>query len=308
MKSFFTIAIIILFSFNSFSQELSEKQLSKFKNGEIALLEYMNMFAYDTIPFETRVKNIHDFIPRFVGLLKEKNSFLYPFDSLRYISKITSPDNSFKIFTWELVEPLGTHRYYGAIQFNSKNLQIIPLFDYSDTMEYHTQKTLTPSNWYGCIYYNCELTIDENGKKYYNLFGLDRGDFISNIKILDIMTFDDQTNVEFGAKPLIYFYTLDVLYKKETRLFLEYYDKSVVHLNYNKVKEEIVYDHVTPPNEKQKDAKFSYIPDGTYEGLKWNKNFWKSIYRVFKYSIGKPDSPPMPAPQNNSRKKDMFGN
>jgi len=64
----------------------------------------------------------------------------------------------------------------------------------------------------------------------------------------------------------------------------------------------------TEPNEKQKDAKFSYIPDGTYEGLKWNKNFWKSIYRVFKYSIGKPDSPPMPAPQNNSRKKDMFGN
>lgn len=300
------MSIVTLFSF---SQEMSEKQISKFKNGEIALLEYMNMFAYDSIPFETKVQNIHDFIPRFVGLLKEKNSYLYPFDSLRYLSRITAPDNSFKIFTWELIEPLGKHRYYGAIQFNSPDLQIVPLFDFSDTMEYHPQKTLTPSNWFGCLYYNCVLTTDDNGKKYYNLFGLDRADFVSNRKILEVMTFDNKDNVEFGKKPLItIFDTLGVMQKQDARLFLEYYDKSVVHLNYNEIKEEIVYDHITPPTEKQKDAQFSYIPDGTYEGLKWNGSFWQSIYRVFKYSIGKPDAPPMPSPQNNGKRKDMFGN
>lgn len=309
MKTLFTIFI----SFTSlfiFSQEsLNEKQVQKFQKGEIALLEYMNIFAYDSIPFETRVKNIHDFIPRFVGLLKEKNSYLYAFDSLRYISKIHAPNNSFKIFTWELKEPLGTHRYYGVIQFNSKDLKIAPLFDFSDTMEYHTQKILTPKNWYGCIYYNCVLTTDENGKNIYTLFGLDRADFVSNRKIMEIMTFEDESNVKFGENQLIHFYdTSNILIKKKTRLFLEYNDKAVVHLNYNSVKEEIIYDHISPPSEKERDAKFSYIPDGTYEGFKWNKNYWKSIYRVFKYSIDKPDSPPMPAPKNNSKRKDMFGN
>ena len=176
-------------------------------------------------------------------------------------------------------------------------------------MEYHPQKTLTPSNWFGCLYYNCVLTTDDNGKKYYNLFGLDRADFVSNRKILEVMTFDNKDNVEFGKKPLItIFDTLGVMQKQDARLFLEYYDKSVVHLNYNEIKEEIVYDHITPPTEKQKDAQFSYIPDGTYEGLKWNGSFWQSIYRVFKYSIGKPDAPPMPSPQNNGKRKDMFGN
>jgi len=302
------LSIIISFiSLVSFSQELNPKQVSRFQKGEIALLEYMNMFAYDTIPFKTRVKNIHDFIPRFVALLKEKNSYLYPFDSLRYISKVTAPDNSFKIYTWELKEPLGTNRYYGAIQMNSKDLKITPLFDFSDTMVYQTQNTLNPKNWYGCIYYNCVMNKDENGKNIYTLFGLNREDFVSNSKIMEIMTINNG-EIVFGEKPIINYYdTLGVLEKQLNRLFIEYSDKSTVHLNFNKQKEEIVFDHVTPPSESEKDAKFTYIPDGTYEGFFWEKNYWKAIDRVFSYSINKPDSPPVPLPQKQSSSKNIFG-
>lgn len=308
MKSLFSIILVLIVSISFSQTELSNKEIKKFQSGEKVLREYMMNFAYDTIPFETRVKNIHDFIPRFVALLKEKNSYLYPFDSLQYLHKITAPDNAFKIFTWELKEPLGTHRYYGAIQMNSKDLKLTPLFDYSDTMEYHPQITLTPENWYGCIYYNSVLTQDQQGNKKYTLFGLDRIDFVSNRKIIEVMTINPEGNILFGEKPLLNYYdTLGNLVKKETRLYLQYNDRSAVHLNYNEAKQEIVYDHVTAPTEKEADAGFTYVPDGTYEGFTWDNNFWRSDYRVFKYSINKPDSPPMPMPQNNGSRKNMLG-
>lgn len=309
MKVLFTILLISISLFSFSQEELSEKEIAKFQKGEQALLEYMYMFAYDTIPFETRVKNIHAFIPRFVGLLKEKNSYLYPFDSLLYLSKVSAPDNAFKIFTWELQEPLKTYRYYGVVQLNSKDLKIEPLFDFSDTMDYHPQVVLNSKNWYGAIYYKCVLNFDENNNKYYTLFGLDRADFVSNRKIVEILTFDKQEKIHFGEKSLLAYYDKDdKLIKRDKRLFIEYNDKSKVHLNFNQEKEEIVYDHITPPSEKEKDAAFTYIPDGTYDGFFWEKNFWKSVNRVYDYSIDQADSPPVPHPQGDGRKKDMFGN
>lgn len=307
MRTFISI-LILLISLNANGQELSPKQFAKFQKMEAALVPLVNNFQNDSLSFEDRAKSIHDFIPRFVATLKEKNSYLYPFDSLIFISKVVAPDNAFKVFTWELKEPLETHRYYGAIQFNSQELKLKPLFDYSDTMDYHTQKVLTPENWYGALYYNCVLTETKKGQKFYTLFGLDKADFVSTRKVLEIMTIEEDNEVVFGKEPIIEFYdSTGVLTKKENRLFLEFYDKATLSLNYNEVKEIIIYDHITPPSEKEKDAEFSYIPDGTYEGLEWKKNKWVWISRVFKYSINKPDSPPMPAPQNNSSKKNILG-
>lgn len=300
--------LILLGSANAFGQELTDKQYAKFQKMEAALVPLVNNFYNESLSFEQRAANIHDFIPRFVTTLKEKNSYLYPFDSLVFISKVNAPDNAFKIFTWELKEPLETHRYYGAIQFNSQDLKMKPLFDYSDTMDYHPQIQLSPENWYGALYYNCIVKENTKGEKYYTLFGLDKADFVSTRKVLEVMTLGENNEIKFGAEPLIVYYdSMGVLEKKEHRMFLEFYDKATLSLNYNQEKELIIYDHVSPPSEKQKDAEFSYIPDGTYEGLEWKNNQWVWLRRVFKYSIGKPDSPPMPVPVNSGSKKNILG-
>lgn len=307
MRTVFILLLNIV-ALISYGQELSEKELTKFQKMESALIPYVNNFSNDTLSFEERTANIHKFIPAFVKTLKEKNSYLYPFDSLLYISKIKAPDNAFKIFTWELKEPLETHRYYGAIQFNSPELKMKPLFDYSDTMDYHTKMVLTPQNWFGALYYNCILTESKNGDKYYTLFGLDKADFVSTRKVLEIMTFDKEYNVLFGNHDLIERYdSTGQLVSKKNRLFLEFYDKASLSLNYNTDKEMIVYDHITAPSEKEKDAEFTYIPDGTYEGLKWVNDKWLWVERVYTYSINKPDSPPMPMPKNDGPKKNILG-
>lgn len=307
MKTFLSL-LIILFSVHSYGQELSARQFAKFQKMEAALVPLVNNFNNDSLSFEQRAASIHDFIPRFVTTLKEKNSYLYPFDSLLFISKVSAPDNAFKVFTWELKEPLETHRYYGAIQLNSPDLKMKPLFDYSDTMDYHTQMVLTPENWYGAIYYNCVVKENKKGQKFYTLFGLDKADFVSTRKVMEVMTIEKDNEIYFGKEQYIEYYdSLGVLTQKKNRLFLEFYDKATLSLNYNTEKDLIIFDHVTPPSEKEKDAAFSYIPDGTYEGLEWKNGKWIWISRVFKYSIDKPDSPPMPFPQKNDSKKNILG-
>lgn len=309
-KFFLIVLIFALVNVKSIvAQTLSEKEYKTFQKAEMQLKKYTDNFNNDTLSFEERAKAIHDFIPRFVAILKKENSYAYPFDSLYSVSKVTAPDNAFKIFTWELKEPLGTHRYYGAMQMNSKALVLKPLFDYSDTMLYHTQKTLSPNNWYGCIYYKCLLNTTKKGKKYYTLLGYDKADFVSNRKIIEILSFDKENNATFGEEPLLFYAdSLGNLTQKVNRLFLEYTDKATISLNYNEAKKQIVFDHIVPPSDREVDAKFSYIPDGTYEGFQWKKNHWQWVSRVYTYSIGKNDAPPMPAPKNEKgSKKNILG-
>ena len=292
----------ILFTFLScwaISQELSNKELKKFKAAEVILKENVVQFKNDSIPFEERVALIHDFIPRFVAILKEKNSFQFPFDDLASLVKVYAPDNSFRIFTWQLKEPLGTHRYYGAIQLNSKELKMLPLFDYSDTMNVHPQEILSHDNWYGAIYYKC-LQHEVEGKPYYTLLGYDEADFVSNRKILEILSFNEKEELVFGA-PLISITDSLGITQIKNRMFLEYNQKASVKLNFDEVMNQMIFDHLVAPSEAEEGAWFTYIPDGTYEGLEWVNNTWTWIEKMFHYSIDKPDSPPMPNPILDNR-------
>lgn len=292
----------ILFTFLSYwaiSQELSNKELKKFKAAEAILKENVVQFKNDSIPFEERVALIHDFIPRFVAILKEKNSFQFPFDDLASLVKVYAPDNSFRIFTWQLKEPLGTHRYYGAIQLNSKELKMLPLFDYSDTMNVHPQEILSHDNWYGAIYYKC-LQHEVEGKPYYTLLGYDEADFVSNRKILEILSFNEKEELVFGA-PLISITDSLGITQIKNRMFLEYNQKASVKLNFDEVMNQMIFDHLVAPSKAEEGAWFTYIPDGTYEGLEWVNNTWTWIEKMFHYSIDKPDSPPMPNPILDNR-------
>ena len=300
------ILVALLLGQNIQSQELSGKETAKFLAAESQLKQYTDLFNLDSLSFEERVTAIHEFIPRFVAILKEKNSFLHPFDSLVTIAKVQPEDNAFRIFTWQLKEPLGTYKYYGAIQMNTKDLQMVPLFDYSDTMMVYPQEVLTAENWYGGIYYDCILK-EYKGQKTYTLLGMDDVDFVSRIKFMETISFDENNKPSFGS-PIIEFYdSLGVYIKTKTRFFNEYDDKASARLSYDPVLDKIIFDHVVPPGELQQDAEFTYIPDGTYEGFEWKNGKWKWVEKMFHYSIGKPDSPPMPAPILDKGKKNIIG-
>lgn len=279
---------------------LSKADLKKIK----AIEDTLKILSYLTLNDSTdegRKKACYAMIPALVRALKIPNSFYYPFDSILSISKVYPPDSTFRIFTWQMQQKT-SFRYYGVIQMRSTEMKIFPLVDNSDTMQAHTQQILGKNNWYGCLYYNVLLHI-VNKKKYYTLFGYERGDFLTKRKILEVLSFNEKKEPVFGA-PLFLKHEGDsakpLRIDTFNRYFIEYKWKANPTMNYDKKLDLIVFDHLVPPNEKARDTYFTYVQDGTYEGFKWVNNHWRWIEKVFTFSIDENDNPPIPAP--------LFGN
>ena len=179
----------------------------------------------------------------------------------------------------------------------SKELKMFPLYDVSDTLDYGTQRVLTPKNWWGQLYYNI-IQQSTEGRNFYTLFGFEAPDGLTRRKIIDVLTFDDLGQPKFGAPIFCFKYDSADEKKPDTlsRFFIEYNRDASTVLNYDKELEMIVFDHVAPPSDKSKGATFTYVPDGTYEGFKWMKTHWQWIEKVFTFAINEDDNPPIPMP------------
>lgn len=228
-----------------------------------------------------RVSACHQFIPVFIKALKTPGSFQYSFDSLEEISILISPDQKFRIFTWQILRFDGSYRFYGAIQMNTKEMEVYPLFDNSRFMENIEDSILDARNWYGCRYYN----IIKLKQKKYTLFGWDGNNLKSNRKIIEILHFDDSGSPLFGAA------LFDFGDYITHRHIIEYKKGAGVGLNYDTERKKIIFDHLMPEHD-QANLKHTYIPDGSYEGFEYKRKRWMYIDKIFDIILL--DSPPGP--------------
>lgn len=279
---------------------ITKADLKKLNLLQDSLYDLLQTTMYDTVNIENRKSAGYKFIPTLISALKTPNSYYFPFDSIPELSKVYPQDSTFRILTWQMHYPRGKFRYFGVIQYKSKEMKIIPLYDLRDTLAYHTQKTLTPQNWYGCIYYNIMEHI-VNKKPVYTLFGYEVSSFFTRRKIIEILTFDDNGKPKFGAPMFHYKYSDTTTHTKMldtlNRYFLEYKWDANIKLNYDPTLEMIVFDHVSAPDGiEHHGAEFLYVQDGTYEGFKWYKDRWQWVEKVFTFSINENDNPPIPVP------------
>ncbi len=233
-----------------------------------------------------------NFTRMFVRALKIKNSFYYPFDSLISISKLVPPDSSFKIFTWQMNVNDEVTRQHGAIQINTKDgsLKIFPLIDKSDNTKDIIDTVGNNLGWIGAVYYQL-IEKQASGKAYYTLLGYDENNMSSNKKVVEVLTFDDGIPV-FGG---MYFSPLNEIFANSgSRFILEYKKHAGPRLTYDKDQDMIIYEHlISETNEPQK--KYTYIPDGDYEGLQWKDGKWIHIEKVFTQKL-KEGEEPVPHP------------
>ena len=130
----------------------------------------MKDFFMDTLVAH-RMRSDSQFIRTLVRSLQVKNSFYYPFDSLKGVSKLYAPDSSFKIFTWQMDFDGKYIRQRGAIQYHTVDgsLKLIPLRDYSEFADNVMDSIRTKDTWIGAVYYNM-IETQYNGKSYYDIF------------------------------------------------------------------------------------------------------------------------------------------
>ncbi len=209
-----------------------------------------------------------------------ENSFKYPFDSLKTISVLKSPDNFFRIFTWNLMKADGSYDYFGLIQLNpkkTKNNELYKLVNMQAKEKGAEYETHSAESWYGAHYYKMIMTKSK-AQTYYTLLGWDGNNQISTRKIIEVIVFNGADEPELGA-PV--FQTHDNL---KNRFIIEYAAHVSVSLKYEKHyvnrgkdrKWMIVFDRVSPLSPMLEGQYQFYVPEtDTYDAFIFENGIWQ---------------------------------
>lgn len=231
-----------------------------------------------------RMRNDSLFIRTLTRGLQVKNSFWYPFDSVQGIGKVYAPDSTFRIFSWTLSFDDFYSRQRGAIQFRTPDgsLKLVPLHDYSEFTENPLDSARTNNNWIGAVYYNI-IKKEYNGKPYYTLFGFDDHTVRSNRKWIEVLHFNEKGQPVFGG-PFFTFKDDKQKRKTQYRFSIEYKKEASTLVNYDEELDLILVDHLVSETEED-DKPYTFIPDGDYEGFKWDKGKWVYVNKVFNQKL-----------------------
>ncbi|MBS1666995.1 MAG: hypothetical protein JST58_06440 [Bacteroidetes bacterium] len=261
------------------AQRLSPAQIKEFEQREDSIKPVSHKIIFAEEAFD-RFRADSLFTRMLVRALVLKNSFYYPFDSLRSISRLYAPDSSFRIFTWQLKKDGLTYFQHGAIQMRSNDgsLKLFPLMDVSDFTSDPLDSVRTPKNWIGAIYYRILLN-KFNGKKYYTLLGFDDYGISSSKKWMEVLTFNDAGQPRFGG-PYFSFGEDSVKRPSQYRYNIEFKKEAGTTFNYDPDKNMIVFDELISETDQPK-YKDTYVPDGDFQGFKWVNGQWVHVPKVF---------------------------
>ncbi|MBL0359231.1 MAG: hypothetical protein IPP72_21240 [Chitinophagaceae bacterium] len=297
-KTFLFIAFSIVMATVS-AQYISKNDMNYLQQKEDTLKDYANKIVNGQSA-SIRFNNDSLFTRLFVRALKTPYSFQFPFDSLQTISKLYAPDSSFRIFTWQMVVNDNLTRQHGAIQMKTADgaLKLFPLIDKSDVTTNITDTAGNNKGWIGAVYYRIIQTSSSN-QHYYTLLGYDEHNMKSNRKIIEVLSFSNDEPM-FGGR--FFSFEEDTVFKSSTsRYVMEYKKTAGARLTYDKDMQMIVLEHLeSETGENQK--KWTYVPDGDYEGFKWKNGKWVHIEKIFT-QVTPEGQAPMPTPI-----KDAMGN
>ncbi|TXF89794.1 hypothetical protein FUA23_08900 [Neolewinella aurantiaca] len=288
MKSLFSFFLSLLCTAALFSQAgpLSPADNSNLQKAESDLLQLSYIMHTDSSD-EARFLACKSLIKDLVEALKTPNSFNFDFSGLEGVKVMMAPDSSFRFFTWELHVNRDEYRHYGAIQYNSSALKLMPLIDRGDQLRQNPETAITSNtDWLGYVIYNIIPGGTYQGKPYYFLFGYNRHAALSRQKVLDVFYLDPAGKPVFGL-PVFAVYTPEGhLLEDHTRLVLEYSAEANVAMRFEPESKRIIYENLIIA--QGPDGGPISLPDGSYHALEYGTDGrWHEISKVFNHKYEK---------------------
>lgn len=274
LKKVFLI-IILSWSTNVFGQTKQDTlYYDSIRNYEYAL-EGLSYNIINSEDIEERITSCYYFVQTLKEALKVPGSFYYDFKNLKTVSALRPDDNKFRLFTWNLLLDSGKYMYFGAIQMNNADsLVLYGLYDSSDYNKDIYYAEYDNRHWMGALYYQLH---HYNYKKedYYIVFGWDGQDKKTNRKIIDVLWFDQDGKPKFG-KPIFNFEG-----DLQSRVIFDFADHTAMLCRYDKQEKKIVFANLEPINPIYKGRFETYVPDGTYDYLQFEKGIWERYTLLF---------------------------
>ena len=266
MKILFTFFVFFSCLTDVYSQKVSKELISEYED----TLKFMAQIIMNGENDSVKQKANDGFIITLKDVLQYERSFNYPFDSLKTISVETSSDKKIKIYSWFLRKDNGNYNYFAFVHHYNKakkRFEVIELIDNSEEIRRAENKLLDNTNWFGALYYKI-IYIKKKGRKYYTLLGWDGNNDVSTKKIIDVMYIAGKGQIRFGAP----------IFKKDkltsNRMILEYHKSSAITVRYQEKNKSIVFDHLIPMRKDLEGLHEYYVPNGTYDAIKYSNDKW----------------------------------
>ena len=223
---------------------------------------------------DTEKEKICESVSRILDtVLTLASSFDYPYDLLKNLGKVYSPDGNLRFYSWNLPYHDGTNHYYGYIQYkpeNSKNVLVFKMSDKSDGLEDPESAVLNQNDWYGSLVY--EIAQKESGGiMYYLLLCYDPLNLFVSRKVIDILYFKEQNELVMGAP------VFQVHDQVRCRVIFDYSARAQMVLKWVPSSNMIVFDHLSPERPIYEGNFQFYGPDFSYDGFVFENGYWKLV-------------------------------
>ena len=261
----FLFAITLLF--NVKGQDID---LSFFKEQEKILQDEYQQIISTTD--ESKIPILQEkFFNHFFEVVKNENSWLYSFDSLKNVGKVHSPNGKMIVYTWNFSKLFGYSDYFGILQYvgkKGKEVQTYRLQMLKETVEDPFLYICDTNKWIGALYYDIVET-KYKGTECYTLIGYNLNNVLSNKKVLDAICVGKSGNLRF--EPNMFYYHKKVC----NRIEFEYAENAQMLLMYKPEMERIVFDHLSPIRPSLEGQYQFYGPDASYDAFYFEDGVWR---------------------------------
>lgn len=264
MRNCIALLTLPLWFWNTFATAQSE--FAPLEKRIIGLQEQIRTAATDDIR-----RACHDSLRQIVQeAVNSAGCFDYPFDKVKYMAILTSPDEQFRIFNWNVPFEDQTHAYGCFILWKEDEKKGIynweELRDQSDDVQYVKNRYLRPDEWFGALYYDI-VYVKHRRKPYYMLLGWDGANGLINRKVLEVMEFT-RKGIRLGGN------VFEHPEERLKRFIFEYAEEVSASLRYFKKDNRIVFDHLSPRTSGMGRNPAFMGPDLTFDAFVLDKNKW----------------------------------
>lgn len=267
-RSFCLLFSVTLMAFgNASNSDVQAKPALSEPAVEDTILEALQnkILVWNTDPSvaRRRVAN-HRFVQDLGRLIRSEIAWDFPWSELYPVSTLNSPDGQWKILTWSVQMEQNARRHYGCL-FDQDG-RLYPLLD-QQANRFEVDTIYEGQQWPGAVYFEIlPLTATHGGLSCYAVIGYDAREPFCQRKVVDWICPDTLQNRALLGAPLI-----RVGSKTQTRLQLVYPRDVRVQMNWDEEQRLIYFDHLISRGLDPSSADFDYIPDGTFDGLVWEK-------------------------------------